>query len=55
LYLAGIERRCDMRDVNIQPQSWTVDDEDLDTAKELDQAKQAKPTTQALSFSYARI
>jgi hypothetical protein len=41
-----------MREVKIQPQSWTLDDEDLDTAQEFDQAS---PTQPALSFSYARV
>lgn len=41
-----------MRDVNIQPQSWVLDDEDADIAEK---SGEAKPTPPALSFSYARV
>jgi len=37
-----------MRDVNIQPQSWTVDDDDEDEGGETEAA------ARSLNFSYAR-
>ncbi|MEU7449790.1 hypothetical protein [Streptomyces diastaticus] len=41
-----------MRDVNVQPQSWNLDEElvSLDEAEELEKTESA-----AYSFSYARI
>jgi hypothetical protein len=47
-----MERRCDMRDIKIQPQSWDVDDDvvDDDIEDEDDDDDEEK-----LSFSYARV
>jgi hypothetical protein len=48
LYPTGIERRCDMEDLKIQPQSWAVDDDEGES--ELDETEAV-----AYSFSYARV
>jgi hypothetical protein len=51
LYPAGIERRCDMREVDVQPQSWTVDDDD-DREPSVSFSDDEEPS---VSFSYARV
>jgi hypothetical protein len=48
-----MERRCDMRDVRIQPSSWDVDD-DVDVEEDIDDDIDADDE-EKLSFSYARV
>jgi hypothetical protein len=58
LYPVAIERRCEMREVNIQPQSWDVVDDDQEDGRVAEKpgetAEKPGETDVEYSFNYAR-
>lgn len=50
-----MERRCDMREVNVKPQSWSVvDDENFLTDEDGEEYLAIDPEAYAFTYNYAR-